>query len=60
MLRNTVYIQKETDSEERDEKREACLRAQWFNVLRVGNSQVTQKLDIVLAKLERLLGYSTD
>jgi len=47
-------------AQERDAKREAYLQVQGFDILRVGNRQVTQELDTVLAKLGRMLGYSTD
>jgi len=50
----------EQGAQERDEKREAYLRAQGFDVLRVGNRKVVQELDTVLAKLGQALGYSPD
>ena len=47
-------------AQERDAKREAYLQVQGFDILRVGNRQVTQELDTVIAKLGQVLGDSTE
>lgn len=45
----------EPGAQEQDGKREAYLRTQGFDVLRVGNRQTIQELNAVLAKLGRIL-----
>lgn len=50
----------EPGAQEQDEKREAYLRAQGFDVLRIGNRETIQELNTVLAKLRRILGCTSD
>lgn len=50
----------EPGAQERDAKREAYLRAQGFDVLRVGNRQTVQEVEAVLTKMRLVLGFPTD
>lgn len=50
----------EPGAQERDGKREAYLRAQGFNVLRVGNRQTAEDIDATMTKMTVTLGYPVD
>lgn len=50
----------EPGAQEQDEKREAYLQAQGFDVLRFGNRHTIQELDAVLTKLGRVLRCISD
>jgi very-short-patch-repair endonuclease len=50
----------EPGAQERDRKREAYLRGQGFNVLRVGNRQTVDEIESVLLRMMLMLGYPVD
>ncbi|MBI1934405.1 endonuclease domain-containing protein [Candidatus Peregrinibacteria bacterium] len=50
----------EPGAQERDAKREGYLRAQGFDILRFGNTQTVQELNMVIEKIGRVLGCFLD